>query len=187
MSSSTWVWLKLIAPKIINCEEIFCFAPTRYENFVLFINDFSFESVIKSPPPKLSSLPLIITSPSSSPIFQGELDIIKALFPGGSITGAPKIRSMQIINEVEPNRRSIYCGSIGYISSNQRVDLNIAIRTVIASNNKLHFWGGGGIVYDSDVKSEYKETLDKIKPILDLLGINNWFNFFWNFIQQINI
>ena len=99
--------------------------------------------------------------------------LIKGCFPGGSITGAPKIRSMQIINEVEPNRRSIYCGSIGYISSNQRVDLNIAIRTVIASNNKLHFWGGGGIVYDSDVKSEYKETLDKIKPILDLLGINN--------------
>ena len=99
--------------------------------------------------------------------------LIKGCFPGGSITGAPKIRSMQIINEVEPNRRSIYCGSIGYISSNQRVDLNIAIRTVIASNNKLHFWGGGGIVYDSDVKSEYKETLDKIKPILDLLGVNN--------------
>jgi para-aminobenzoate synthetase component 1 len=99
--------------------------------------------------------------------------LIKGCFPGGSITGAPKIRSMQIINEVEPNRRNIYCGSIGYISSNQRVDLNIAIRTVIASNNKLHFWGGGGIVYDSDVKSEYKETLDKIKPILDLLGVNN--------------
>ena len=80
LSSSTWVWLKLIAPKIINCEEIFCFEPARYENFVLFINDFSFESVIKSPPPKLSSLPLIITSPSLSPIVQGELDIIKALF-----------------------------------------------------------------------------------------------------------
>ena len=95
--------------------------------------------------------------------------LIRGCFPGGSITGAPKIRSMQIINELEPDRRSIYCGSIGYISFNRKVDLNIAIRTIIATKNSLHFWGGGGIVYDSDVKAEFQETLDKISPIISVL------------------
>ena len=95
--------------------------------------------------------------------------LIKACFPGGSITGAPKIRSMQIINELEPDRRSIYCGAIGYISFNNRVDLNIAIRTIIATQKNLYFWGGGGIVYDSDAKSEFQETLDKINPIINIL------------------
>ena len=95
--------------------------------------------------------------------------LVKGCFPGGSITGAPKIRAMQIINEVEPHNRSIYCGSIGYISFSGSADLNIAIRTVIASKNKLFFWGGGGIVADSEVESEYKETFDKIKPLLKIL------------------
>ena len=94
--------------------------------------------------------------------------MIKGCFPGGSITGAPKIRAMQIINELEPNGRGIYCGSIGYISSNGNADLNIAIRTVAATKDKLFFWGGGGIVYDSEVKSEYKETFDKIRPLLEI-------------------
>ncbi len=98
--------------------------------------------------------------------------LIKGCFPGGSITGAPKIRSMQIINELEPNRRSIYCGSIGYISFNNRDDLNIAIRTIIATQKNLYFWGGGGIVYDSDVKLEFQETLDKIYPIINALKSN---------------
>ena len=101
---------------------------------------------------------------SSSNIFK----LIKGCFPGGSITGAPKIRAMQIINELEPNGRGIYCGSIGYISSNGNADLNIAIRTVAATKDKLFFWGGGGIVYDSEVKSEYKETFDKIRPLLEI-------------------
>ena len=101
---------------------------------------------------------------SSSNIFK----LIKGCFPGGSITGAPKIRAMQIINELEPDGRGIYCGSIGYISSNGNTDLNIAIRTVAASKDKLFFWGGGGIVYDSEVKSEYKETFDKIRPLLEI-------------------
>lgn len=95
--------------------------------------------------------------------------LIRGCFPGGSITGAPKIRSMQIINELEPNRRSIYCGSIGYISFNDKVDLNIAIRTIIANKEHLYFWGGGGIVYDSNVKSEFQETLDKVNPIINAL------------------
>lgn len=94
--------------------------------------------------------------------------LIKGGFPGGSITGAPKIRAMQIIHELEPDNRGIYCGSIGYISSNGNADLNIAIRTVAATKNKLFFWGGGGIVYDSDIDSEYKETFDKIKPLLNI-------------------
>ena len=102
--------------------------------------------------------------PNTSDIFK----LIKGCFPGGSITGAPKIRAMQIINELEPDNRGIYCGSIGYISSNGNTDLNIAIRTVAATNDKLFFWGGGGIVYDSEVESEYKETLDKIKPLLKI-------------------
>jgi para-aminobenzoate synthetase component 1 len=95
--------------------------------------------------------------------------LIKDCFPGGSITGAPKIRAMQIISELEPNNRNIYCGSIGYISFSGTTDLNIAIRTVMATKDKLYFWGGGGIVYDSEVESEYKETFDKIKPLLNLL------------------
>mgnify|MGYP006097653807 FL=1 len=95
--------------------------------------------------------------------------LIRDCFPGGSITGAPKIRAMQIINELEPHNRNVYCGSIGYISFSGTTDLNIAIRTVMTSEDKLYFWGGGGIVYDSEIESEYKETFDKIKPLLDLL------------------
>ena len=101
---------------------------------------------------------------STSDIFK----LIKGCFPGGSITGAPKIRAMQIINELEPDNRGIYCGSIGYISSNGNADLNIAIRTVAATKDKIFFWGGGGIVYDSEVDSEYKETFDKINPLLKI-------------------
>ena len=101
---------------------------------------------------------------STSDIFK----LIKGCFPGGSITGAPKIRAMQIINELEPDNRGIYCGSIGYISSNGNTDLNIAIRTVAATNDKIFFWGGGGIVYDSEVDSEYIETFDKINPLLKI-------------------
>ena len=80
---------------------------------------------------------------------------------------------MQIINELESNRRSIYCGSIGYISFNNKVDLNIAIRTIIANKNYLYFWGGGGIVYDSNVKSEFQETIDKGSPIINALKSDN--------------
>ncbi len=94
-------------------------------------------------------------------------NLIRDAFPGGSITGAPKLRSMEIIEELEPNNRSIYCGSIGYIGFDQKTDLNISIRSMLAVNNKLYFWGGGGIVNDSDVKSEYNESIAKVKPLLD--------------------
>ncbi len=94
--------------------------------------------------------------------------LLKGCFPGGSITGAPKIRAMQIIDEIECSNRGIYCGSIGYVSGNDKSNLNIAIRTIFADDNTLYFWGGGGIVYDSEVELEYKETLDKVRPLLDL-------------------
>lgn len=97
-------------------------------------------------------------------------DLWKAAFPGGSITGAPKIRAMQIIEELEPCRRSVYCGAIGYISQHGHMDTNIAIRTLVCANHQIHCWAGGGIVADSDAASEYQETFDKVARILPLLA-----------------
>jgi len=97
------------------------------------------------------------------------LDLLKGCFPGGSITGAPKKRSMEIIDELEPIQRSIYCGSIGYICASNQMDTNIAIRTVLAENGELHCWGGGGIVADSDANSEFEESMNKIRLILNTL------------------
>lgn len=96
-------------------------------------------------------------------------DLLRGAFPGGSITGAPKIRAMQIIEELEPHRRSVYCGSIGYISACGKMDSNITIRTLIGENDKLHCWAGGGLVADSNVDSEYQETFDKVNKILPIL------------------
>ncbi|PSU35135.1 aminodeoxychorismate synthase component I [Photobacterium lutimaris] len=96
-------------------------------------------------------------------------DLLRACFPGGSITGAPKVRAMEIIEELEPNRRSAYCGSIGYISRCGQMDTSITIRTLVASNQSLHVWAGGGIVADSQADSEYQETLDKLSRILPVL------------------
>ncbi|KLV04754.1 aminodeoxychorismate synthase [Photobacterium aquae] len=97
-------------------------------------------------------------------------DLLRACFPGGSITGAPKIRAMEIIEELEPNRRSIYCGSIGYISRCQKMDTSITIRTLVCHNGQIHAWAGGGLVADSQVDSEYQETLDKLSRILPVLS-----------------
>jgi para-aminobenzoate synthetase component 1 len=97
------------------------------------------------------------------------LDMLRDSFPGGSITGAPKKRAMEIIEQLEPVRRSVYCGSIGYISANQNMDSNIAIRTLIADGDTLHCWGGGGIVADSEESQEYQESIDKIKALLEAL------------------
>lgn len=88
-------------------------------------------------------------------------DCIKATFPGGSITGAPKIRAMEVIDELEPTSRSLYTGSIGYIDLNQNMDLNIVIRTFICKDDTAYFQAGGGIVWDSDAEAEYQESLDK--------------------------
>ncbi|MDF2154333.1 aminodeoxychorismate synthase component 1 [Vibrio sp. CAU 1672] len=96
-------------------------------------------------------------------------DLLRACFPGGSITGAPKVRAMEIIEELEPHRRSAYCGSIGYISRHGRIDTSITIRTLIAENHHLHAWAGGGVVADSECAAEYQETLDKLSKILPAL------------------
>ncbi len=100
---------------------------------------------------------------------QQALDLLRSCFPGGSITGAPKIRSMEIIEELEPHRRGVYCGAIGYIGFNGNMDTNIAIRTLVHSEGTIRFWAGGGIVNDSVADDEYQECFDKAAALLDLL------------------
>jgi para-aminobenzoate synthetase component 1 len=102
------------------------------------------------------------------------LDLLRASFPGGSITGAPKVRAMEIISELEPSQRSVYCGCIGYWSVTGALDTNIAIRTAIAPRDRphLYFNAGGGIVADSDPEQEYRETLDKARGMIDSLPGN---------------
>nr|WP_306461456.1 aminodeoxychorismate synthase component I [Colwellia ponticola] len=117
-------------------------------------------------------------------------DLLRGAFPGGSITGAPKIRAMEIIEQLEPHRRSIYCGSIGYISNCGAMDTSITIRTLICqpntpstssipntcastdieTGNTIHCWAGGGLVADSTALSEYQETFDKVNCILPVLS-----------------
>ena len=96
-------------------------------------------------------------------------DIIKAAFPGGSITGAPKIRAMEIIDELEPAARGVYTGSIGYMGIDSTIDLNIVIRTFVIKGNKFYYNVGGGIVEDSVPEDEYEETLDKGIALEDTL------------------
>ena len=97
-------------------------------------------------------------------------DLLASAFPGGSITGAPKIRAMEIIEELEPHRRTIYCGSIGYISACGNMDTSITIRTLVCQKNIIHCWAGGGLVADSTLESEYQETFDKVNKILPVLS-----------------
>ncbi|AIS53107.1 anthranilate synthase component 1 [Thermoanaerobacter kivui] len=99
-------------------------------------------------------------------------DIIRATFPGGSITGAPKLNSIKIIEELEKTPRGVYTGSIGYVSNNFNMDFNIAIRTMIIEGNQAYYNVGGGIVWDSNEEEEYKETLYKGKPLYDILTNN---------------
>ena len=100
---------------------------------------------------------------------KNNVDLLAASFPGGSITGAPKIRAMQIIDELEPVRRGIYCGSIGYLSFNGDVDLNIVIRTLIYKDGHYYLQAGGGITIDSDPDLEHQETLDKARALFNAL------------------
>ena len=97
------------------------------------------------------------------------VDVIKATFPGGSITGAPKIRSMEIIEELEPTKRNVYTGSIGYIGFDGNMDLNIAIRTIVKENEDVYFQVGGGMTWGSNPSDEYQETLDKAASIMKAL------------------
>lgn len=96
-------------------------------------------------------------------------DLLRACFPGGSITGAPKVRAMEIIDELEPHRRNAWCGSIGYLSVCGKMDTSITIRTLTAEQGNLYCTAGGGIVADSQEQAEYQETFDKVMRILPCL------------------
>jgi len=98
------------------------------------------------------------------------LDLLEGCFPGGSITGAPKVRAMQIIEELEPHRRGVYCGAIGYVGYDGNLSLNIAIRTLVQHGDSVYAWAGGGVVADSDVDAEYQESLDKAAALLEVLN-----------------
>ena len=97
------------------------------------------------------------------------IDLFRGCFPGGSITGAPKLRAMEIIEELEPQRRGVYCGSLGYISFDGAMDTNITIRTMVYSAKTIRFWAGGGIVADSEVEHEYQECFDKGAALFKVL------------------
>jgi para-aminobenzoate synthetase component 1 len=98
------------------------------------------------------------------------MDALEACFPGGSITGAPKRRAMEIIDELEPHRREVYCGAIGYLAPGGRLDMNIPIRTTLVANGELRFYAGGGIVADSTPEGEFDETEAKIAAIRRAIG-----------------
>lgn len=97
------------------------------------------------------------------------IDLLRGCFPGGSVTGAPKLRAMQIIEALEPHRRGVYCGAIGYVGFDGNMDTSIAIRTLVNSGGVMRFWAGGGIVADSTLEDEYQETFDKAAALLKLL------------------
>jgi para-aminobenzoate synthetase component 1 len=100
----------------------------------------------------------------------GPIDVVRAVFPGGSITGAPKIRAMEIIDELEPTRRSLYTGAIGYFGRGGTSAFNIVIRTLLVEGERVSFQVGGGIVADSDPEAEYRETLDKGRGLRAVLA-----------------
>ncbi len=112
---------------------------------------------------------LVSTVTGELMVDKSAIDLLKGSFPGGSITGAPKRRAMEIIEELEPHQRGIYCGSIGYLGFDGNMDSNIAIRTLLHKAGKLSFSAGGGIVADSDPDAEYAETFQKVAVILEEL------------------
>ncbi|MDN0117698.1 aminodeoxychorismate synthase component 1 [Yersinia frederiksenii] len=112
---------------------------------------------------------LVSTITATLPAESTATDLLRACFPGGSITGAPKIRAMEIIEQLEPQRRNAYCGNIGYISCCGTMDTNITIRTLLTENGRIYCSAGGGIVADSQEQAEYQETFDKIARILPQL------------------
>ena len=112
---------------------------------------------------------LVSTVTARLPTTRHASDLLRAAFPGGSITGAPKVRAMEIIDELEPHRRNAWCGSIGYLSVCGNMDTSITIRTLTAVNGQLYCSAGGGIVADSEEQAEYQETFDKVNRILQQL------------------
>ena len=101
------------------------------------------------------------------------VDLLRATFPGGSITGAPKVRAMQIIDELEPSPRGPYCGAIGYLADDGSMQFNVAIRTMIARGGVVQVPVGGGIVADSVPAAEYDETLVKARAMFEALGVTS--------------
>lgn len=101
----------------------------------------------------------------------GVVDLLRATFPGGSVTGAPKVRAMEIIDVLEPIRRGVYTGAIGYISFHGDMELNMAIRTFVVKEGRAYFQVGGAVVYDSVAEAEYRETLDKARALFMALGL----------------
>ena len=97
------------------------------------------------------------------------MDLLEAAFPGGSITGAPKLRAMELIDELERSRRNLYTGSMGYLTLDGCCDLNIVIRTALYQKGVYHLGVGGGITYESDLGFEYEETLQKARALLRAL------------------
>ena len=126
--------------------------------------------------PKLFALESFINVHHLVSTVTGELDdnvtplqLLDSCFPGGSITGAPKKRAMEIIQELEQYPRNIYCGTIFYLDVRGKLDSNIAIRSLLAKDDKIYCWGGGGIVFDSDINDEYQETFHKVNILLEAL------------------
>ena len=99
------------------------------------------------------------------------LDCVKAVFPGGSVTGAPKIRAMEIIERLEPTPRGLYTGGIGYIDFSENMDMAMTIRTGVLKDNRLYLSVGGGIVADSNPEKEYEETILKASAFLRAMGV----------------
>ncbi|NDL62494.1 aminodeoxychorismate synthase component 1 [Acerihabitans arboris] len=112
---------------------------------------------------------MVSTITALLPADRAPCDLLRACFPGGSITGAPKIKAMTLIDRLEPERRNAWCGSIGYLSRCGSLDTNIAIRTLLTERGRIYCWAGGGIVADSQEEAEYQETLAKVAKILPLL------------------
>jgi len=112
---------------------------------------------------------LVSTITARLPPAQTACDLLRAAFPGGSITGAPKVRAMEIIDELEPHRRNAWCGSIGYLSLCGGMDTSITIRTLTAVAGQIYCSAGGGLVADSQAAAEYQETFDKVNRILQQL------------------
>lgn len=137
----------------------------------------SYGSVKVAEPRRLESFPTVhhLVATVEGELHDGHdfVSLLRACFPGGSITGAPKIRAMEIIAELEPTQRSVYTGAVGYVGMNGTADFNIAIRTMIARENKLWFQAGGGIVADSDPELEYEETQHKAKALIEAVTKNH--------------
>jgi len=95
-----------------------------------------------------------------------QVDVLRATFPAGTLSGAPKVRALEILQELEVVKRGVYSGAVGYLSWNGNMDTAIAIRTAVVQNGELHVQAGAGIVYDSDPQSEWDETMSKARAIM---------------------